>query len=58
MSQERATTRPGGKSRRVEPDPHAVERYSILEHTTRRLLLEALAGTPWERPLGAGHQGG
>ena len=39
-----------------EPDPHAVQRYSILEHTTRRLLLEALAGTPWERPLREGRQ--
>ena len=39
-----------------EPDPHAVERWSILEHTTRHLLLEALAGAPWEVPLREGHQ--
>ena len=32
------------------PDPHAVQRYSILEHTIRRLLLEALSGTPEDEP--------
>ena len=33
-----------------------MERWSILEHTTRHLLLEALAGAPWEVPLREGHQ--